>query len=325
LRRSSTKLSRRTLGVDSESLRILLVEDNPRHAQLLEELMGTEGVAFAGAAPYELVRADTLTQALERLAQGGIDLVLLDLSLPEASGLDALVRVRERAPDVPVITLMGLNDSGLGAQALQAGAQDYLSKGKMTASLLARSIRYAVRVNHLELALRSRSLLDGLTGVHNRRGFMALADPHFKLARRMKGRFLIVSADVRGLGEINRVAGYDEGDVVLRETAEILRRTFRDSDLVARLEASEFAALAVDAPLENSPIIAARLAHHVSMFNSMTLRRYTLAVSVGFAQFTHAEPSTVADLLALAVEDRRSTGTKQRKSRPTGARARPAS
>jgi two-component system, cell cycle response regulator len=309
--------------VDTEPLRILLVEDNPRHAQLLEELMGTEGVGFGGAAPYELAHVETLGPALERLARGGVDLVLLDLSLPDASGLDALMRVRERSPDVPVITLLGLNDSGLGAQSVQAGAQDYLSKGKITASLLARSVRYAVRVNHLERALRSRSLLDGLTGVHNRRGFLALAEPHVKLARRMKGRFLVVSADVAGLGEINRVAGYDEGDAVLRETAEILRRTFRDSDLVARLEASEFAVLAADAPIENSAIIADRLAHHIAMFNAMTLRRYTLAVTLGFAQFDHTEPSTLTDLLARAVEHRRGTGPKRRKSRPTGARVRP--
>jgi two-component system cell cycle response regulator len=323
LRRSSTKLSRRTVGPDSEPLRILLVEDNPRHAQLLEELMGTEGVAFAGAPPYELIHVQALAPGLEHLAGGGVDVVLLDLSLPDATGLDALMRVRERSPDVPVITLMGLNDSGLGAQAVQAGAQDYLSKGKMTASLLARSIRYAVHVIHLELALRSRSLLDGLTGVHNRRGFLALADPHFKLARRMKGRFLIVSADVTGLGEINRLAGYDEGDAVLKETAEILRRTFRDSDLVARLEASEFAVLAADAPIENSAIIAARLAHHVAVFNSMTLRRYTLAIGVGFAQFNGAEPSTVTDLLARAIDHRRGGGARRRKSRPTQARAQP--
>jgi two-component system cell cycle response regulator len=323
LRRSSTKLSRPTLGVDSEPLRILLVEDNPRHAQLLEELMGTAGAAFAGAAPYELTHVKTLTPGLEHLARGGVDLVLLDLSLPEATGLDALVRVRERSPDVPVITLMGLDDSGLGAQALAAGAQDYLSKGKITASLLARSVRYAVRVNHLELALRSRSLLDGLTGVHNRRGFAALADPHIKLARRMKGRFLIVSADVTGLEEINQVAGYDEGDAVLRETAEILRRTFRDSDLLARLEASEFAVLAADAPLEHSSIIAARLAQHVAAFNAMTLRRYTLALAVGFAQFDHTGPGSVMDVLAMAIEQRRRASPRRRPSRPSRSRPQP--
>ena len=322
MRRSSVKLARRTTGVDSEPLRLLLIEDNARHAQLLQDLMGTAGSAFAGAAPYELTHVATMAAGVERLAGGGIDLVLLDLSLPDSTGLDSVMRVRERGPDVPIVALLALNDAVPAEQVLQAGAQDYLRKGQLTGGALARSVRYAVQVSRLELALRSRSLIDGLTGVHNRRGFLALAETHMKLARRMKGRFLIVSADIKALGEINAIAGYDEGDAVLREVAELLKRTFRDSDLVARLDGSAFAAIAVDAPLENSAIIANRLAQHVQAFNGMTLRRYTLQVPVGFSQFDHTSPLSILELLALAVEDRSSGGRGRRTSRNTESRLR---
>lgn len=84
MRRSSAKLARRTIsGFDSAPIHILLAEDNPRHAQLLRETMGEAGVAFAGAAPYELTNARTVAEALDHLAAGGLDLVLLDLSLPD--------------------------------------------------------------------------------------------------------------------------------------------------------------------------------------------------------------------------------------------------
>ena len=306
MRRSSAKLSRRTLsGLDSESLRLLLVEDNPRHAQLLREAMGDAGAAFAGAAPYELLHATTLAAGLETLATGGVDLVLLDLSLPDAAGLDALLRVRELHPDVPVIALTGLNDETLAAQALQAGAQDYLTKGKIGGSLLARSIRYAVQLNRLQVAMRALSFIDNLTGLYNRRGFVTIAEPHVRLAQRVKGRLLVASADVAGLAAINQAAGYDGGDQVLRDTAELLRRTFRDSDLIARLEGGAFMVLALDATMDKSPIIAARLKHQVDGYNAQTIRGYTLAVAIGFTGYDPTAGAPIEDLMARAVEARR--------------------
>lgn len=298
-------MARRTLtGIEIDPIRVLLIEDNPRHARLLENAMGEAGVAFAGAAPYEFSHAPRLSQGLTRLGKGAVDVVLLDLSLPKASGLEPLQRVRERDPDVPVVALTGVNEDNLAAQALGAGAQDYLTKGKFSASLLARSIRYAVQVRRLQIGMRSLSLNDGLTGLHNRRGFLHLTEPHVKLAQRTKGRFLVVSADVAQLRDINRVAGYDEGDRVLRETAVLLKGTFRDCDLVARIEGSAFAVLAADAALDKRAIIAARVAEHVRRYNGMTVRLYNLVVKLGFAAFDGSSTATIEDLLQQAVADR---------------------
>ncbi|HYL55106.1 MAG TPA: diguanylate cyclase [Gemmatimonadales bacterium] len=298
-------MAQRTLtGIEIDPVRVLLIEDNPRHARLLENAMGEAGVAFAGAAPYEFSHAPRLSQGLTRLGKGGVDVVLLDLSLPKTSGLEPLQRVRERDPDVPVVALTGLNEDNLAAQALGAGAQDYLTKGKFSASLLARSIRYAVQVRRLQMGMRSLSLNDGLTGLHNRRGFLHLTEPHVKLAQRTKGRFLVVSADVAQLRDINRVAGYEEGDRVLRETAVLLKGTFRDCDLVARIEGSTFAVLAADAALDKRAIIAARVAEHVRRYNGMTVRLYNLVVNLGFAAFDGSGTATIEDLLIQAVADR---------------------
>ena len=322
MRRSSAKLARRTLsGFDSAPVRILLAEDNPRHAQLLREAMGEAGVAFAGAAPYELNHVRSVAEALEHLAMGGLDLVLLDLSLPDGSGLDGLLRLRELHPDTPVIALTGQNDETLAAQALQSGAQDYLSKGRIGGSLLARSIRYATQLNRMQMALRSLSFIDNLTSLYNRRGFVTLADPHVRLAQRVKGRFLVVSVDVVGLAAINAASSYDEGDKLLRDVAEILRRTFRDSDILARLEGGTYVALALDAPEEKAPIITARMTQQVAGYNEQTLRAYTLQLRAGVAAFDAEGGGTIEDLMARAVEARRAARPRRssRRARADGA------
>jgi serine phosphatase RsbU (regulator of sigma subunit) len=119
-----------------ERLRVLLVEDDPADAFLVEELL------LEARAPIELKTAATLAEARQRLA--GVDCVLLDLRLPDANGLDALHMVLQSATGVAVCVLTGLEDEHLGITAVSAGAQDYLVKGQVDGIVLARAVRYAV-------------------------------------------------------------------------------------------------------------------------------------------------------------------------------------
>ena len=96
--------------------------------------------------PFEVVHADRLSAGLKYLAEGGADIVLLDLVLPDSEGLDTLIKVRTRAPRVPIVVLTASDDEALAVQALQRGAQDYLVKGyvQVYRNVLGRSIRYAI-------------------------------------------------------------------------------------------------------------------------------------------------------------------------------------
>jgi PAS domain S-box-containing protein len=137
--------------MDTRPMTILLIEDNPGDARLMREV-------FAGIAnsPFELEHMDRLASGLARLTAGGIDVVLLDLSLPDSQGLDTLVRVQAHAPDVPIVVLTGLDDEALAVQALQQGAQDYLGKGYVQENrkVLTRSLRYAIARKRVEEQLR---------------------------------------------------------------------------------------------------------------------------------------------------------------------------
>lgn len=122
--------------ISSDVLHLLLVEDDDGDALLVEELLREAGI------PAELMRAWSLEAALDTLGTG-IDCILLDLGLPDASGLDALVELRE-ASDSALVVLTGLDDSQRGVQAVAAGADDYLVKGQVDGEALGRAVRYAV-------------------------------------------------------------------------------------------------------------------------------------------------------------------------------------
>jgi len=151
------------------AIRVLLVEDNPADARLVVEALSEANSAAAGQpefAAFEVACADCLATGLERLAQAAWDVLLLDLSLPDSQGLATFARVFQPAPAVPILLLTGLEDETLAMQAIQAGAQDYLLKGQVTAPLLARAIRYAIErgrlIAELRTALREIKTLSGL-------------------------------------------------------------------------------------------------------------------------------------------------------------------
>jgi serine phosphatase RsbU (regulator of sigma subunit) len=120
-----------------ERLTVLLVEDDEGDARLVEDELVEQ------LARVRILRSRTLAEALAAL-EGGIDCVLLDLGLPDATGIDAVTRLRSWMPAVPLIVLTGLADEAAGMAAVQAGAQDYLVKGSVDRQQLARSIRYAI-------------------------------------------------------------------------------------------------------------------------------------------------------------------------------------
>ena len=126
-------------------VRILLVEDNPGDARLLRALL-----LEAAPPEWQLVHVLRLADAEPHVGAGGLDVVLLDLSLPDAHGLETVDRMRALAPGLPIVVLTGTDDESLAVQAVQAGAQDYLVKGHADGRLLVRAVRYALERHRLE-------------------------------------------------------------------------------------------------------------------------------------------------------------------------------
>jgi sigma-B regulation protein RsbU (phosphoserine phosphatase) len=182
--------------MEARPIRILLVEDNLGDARLLRELLKEEP-----SFEHRLTHVDRLESAREALGSEVADVILLDLSLPDAQGLDTVARMLETAPEAPIIVLTGLDDDTIAIAAVHAGAQDYLVKGRVDGSALVRSIRYARERKQLEM---ERAHL---------------------LQREQEAR-AAAEAAVRGRDEVLRIVSHDLGNslsAVLLTTAVLLR------------------------------------------------------------------------------------------------------
>jgi diguanylate cyclase (GGDEF)-like protein/PAS domain S-box-containing protein len=154
-----------------------------------------------------------------------------------------------------------------------------------------------------EAALRSLTLIDELTGLYNRRGFMMLSERHLKLAIRGKRPVFLLFCDVDGLKTINDTFGHREGDRALIDAGDLLRRTFRSADIIARLGGDEFTVFPLEAADQSGERLTERLEQSLREHHAEHQRPYRLSMSVGFARFEPGSDWTMDGLLEEA--DRR--------------------
>ena len=212
----------------------LLIEDNPGDARLLKELLAEEP-----AAPFRLICVDRLQRGLELLSTEKIDVLLLDLSLPDSHGLETFAKAYAHAPKVPIIVLTGNDDHALALLAVKAGAQDFLFKGKLDRELLIRSMQYSIERKRYQEQLEHQANYDVLTGLPNRN----LLQDRLKravFAQRNARPIAVVFIDLDHFKFINDSLGHTQGDKLLAIIAERLASIVREGDTVARLGGDEF-------------------------------------------------------------------------------------
>jgi two-component system cell cycle response regulator len=277
-------------------VKVLLVESDRDY---LDELRGQLGDVRAGTG-IEMEWAGELSHALARLSQGGIDVVLLDLNLPDSQGMVSFERTYAFAADVPIIVLTDTSDETVGVTTVQSGAQDFLVKEEMVPTVLARAVRHAIERHRLLSALKSLSLIDDLTGLYNRRGFADLGEQYLKLAHRTARGVTVVFLDLDRFKTINDSLGHHVGDRALIKVADILRATFRRSDIIARLGGDEFAVLALEASGESSDLLIQRLRERFGEFNQTSHEPYQLSMSIGMARHDGDMRIRLEDLVSEA-------------------------
>ncbi len=156
-----------------ETIVVLLIEDNSGDARLIREVLEEDR-----AARIKLIHVTDLKTGLERLAEGGIDVVLLDLSLPDSRGIDTFNQAHTHSPRVPIVVLTGHNDDVLASATLRAGGQDFLSKGVSNLCALHQSIRHAIARKRVEQSNRALDMIDDASPVDER--FLAIVCEEFR-------------------------------------------------------------------------------------------------------------------------------------------------
>lgn len=281
--------------MEQRRITALLIEDNEGDAFIIQRML-----AQASGKPVDLATAGRLAAGLERLDEGDIDVVLLDLGLPDSAGLDTVRRTRAHAPHVPIIVLTGHDDEVLGANVVWAGAQDYLVKGQVDATLLSRAIRYAVSRQALQRRARGHDLRDELTGLHARTGFLAFAEQQLRLAERRRESVSIVVVRLRELARIRADDGVGAVERLLLATARLVRGAVRGADIVGRVGHDEFAILAADASAQEAGAMITRLRNQAHLLRRQDNALAKLTLVMNAATWGPASSLSAEELLDQA-------------------------
>jgi two-component system cell cycle response regulator len=263
----------------TQPIQVLLVENDSVEARRLLRMLRAPG-----SGGFRLRRVRRLRDAQRLLQHGEIAVALVDLCGRDSRGLNFVREVQQVAPAVPLVLLSGAPDDALAAEALRQGAQDFLVKAELADGLLARALHYAIARQRAQASLHFLSLIDELTGLHNRRGFVTLGEQHLKLTRRRGLRTSLVFVDLDDLKYINDSFGHREGDYALQQVARALRECFRDSDIIARLGGDEFCALLSDASESSEEVVRERLRRLLEAHNEAAQRPYRVSVSLGVVE-----------------------------------------
>lgn len=281
--------------MNSKSINVLLFEDNPGDVLLVKEALSESTIAS-----FNIICVERLSDGLVCLEQVEVDIILLDLALLDSFGMDTFIKVKTKATDTPLIVFTSNDDEAIALNTIQEGGQDYIIKGQLDSSSLARTILYAIERHLIRAQLINLSFTDELTGLFNRRGFFSTAKKYIKIAQRTTNNLLVIYTDLDGMKRINDLFGHAEGDLALIETSHILKMTFRESDTIARIGGDEFAILALEADKTDINTIRERLQKNINDRHAITKYSFELSLSIGIAYYDNNNPCSIDELLCKA-------------------------
>lgn len=271
-----------------------MIEDDFADAKLIQLLQQKDQYLSSN-----IIWVKSIKEAGEQLEKTLFDLILLDLSLPDSEGgLKTISQVLAIEDNIPIIVLTGSHDHELGLQSVKAGAQDFLVKGTFSSELFSKSILYAMERHKMTRIIKEMALIDQVTGIYNRNGFLMMARQKLDLAKRRKFDLFIIFIDMDKMKEINDRYGHQEGDQALKDTATILLKTMRSSDMIGRLGGDEFAIVSAGIDVDRS--VLKRIEENVTRFNQEHQRPYKISLSYGMTFSDNQEDQTVEELIDLA-------------------------
>lgn len=291
-------------------LKVLLVEDDPEFADILRIRLSKEK-----SPRFEITRFPTLKEALAALFEKSWDLILLDLMLPDSSGIQTFNAIRSQASHTPIVIMSGLDNDVLAIDAVRKGAEDYLVKGEIDSRFLLRILHHAIdrhrikeklasvtgRLRETNLRLEKMALLDPLTELYNRRGLQQALKREAQILSREGGPLMVLLFDIDDFKKINDSLGHPVGDILLKEIAKKVQDSVRASDHVARIGGDEFILLLPKTSLKEGLRLAERLRFAISNTTITLSERKMVRITASFGlTFVPNHVISVDDLLTIS-------------------------
>jgi two-component system, cell cycle response regulator len=288
--------------------RILVVDDHPDNLEIIDARLSSRG--------YTIETATNGQEALERVKQEPPHLILLDVMMPVMDGFEVSRRIKRdpALPFIPIILVTARGETEDKVEGLDAGADDYLTKPINFPELEAR-VRSMLRIKKLQdeldgknrqleevnRQLRLLSITDGLTGLFNHRHVHELLREEFERSKRSGEPLAVTMMDLDRFKQLNDTHGHPTGDVVLSETARLLRETAREVDMIGRYGGEEFIAILPEANEEAVTQFAERVRAAVEEYEYRNDdKRIHMTLSAGVASATASELERPDDLIKIA-------------------------
>ena len=286
-----------------QPLNILIVEDNDQDFEKLGKLLKTCG-------PITITRATDVAEGYRLLPEKKLDLIFLDYMLSNSNGLEFLSGMAERNIEVPVVVITGQGDEMVASKVIQAGAYDYLPKSQLAIKPLSRIIQNTLEKHRLKrevaIAIKKMAELstrDELTDLFNRRYFKDSLSLEIARADRYGSTFTVIMIDLDHFKKINDSMGHAAGDIVLKQTSDLLLDCLRESDIACRYGGEEFAVLLPNTTNNDCWQICERfrtaLAEHLFQWDN---HQFHVTASIGLTVFRAAEGDTAEKLMQRADE-----------------------
>lgn len=264
---------------------IIIVDDDDIFLSTVKEGFVLDG--------YRCETAKSAESAIELIERDFFDIMLTDIALPGMKGLELAEQAKKMRPKMVIIVMTGFVDDFSYDSAIEAGASDFIKKPFTMKELNA-------RIEHVKMQEKQRvmAITDELTGLSNRRGFFTLAEQLLKLSKRTKRGIYMFYADVDNLKGINDSLGHQKGDMALVDAAHILKTTYRESDIIARIGGDEFVVIPVGTEGDDVETVTERFLKNLNDYNAKQSRPYKLLMSFGIAYYDPKNPCSVDELLA---------------------------
>ncbi len=270
--------------------KILLVEDSKVQAGLVRDFLEKTG--------YEVIWAENGKSAIKTAKTMSVDIILLDLMLPDISGNEVCrwLKLNENTRGIPIIMLTAKDAITDKVAGLEAGADDYLPKpyneielnARIYASLRTKALQDELRQKNRQLEnllkqVEIMAITDQLTGIYNRRRLVTILEKEFRRTVRYKSPLTCLMIDLDHFKRINDKFGHHTGDMVIKETAQIITGCAREIDTVARWGGEEFIALFPQTKKEDALQSAVRIIKKVSEHKFPEISKEQITISIGIA------------------------------------------